>query len=160
MPKTKFQDIVFTIMMVIVMVYALVVYNIAIEKGGMSNQVFLMALFELPVMGVIAFILEFVFVGKIVKKIAFSLVNPREDKIIFVILTISALTVCFMCPMMSFIATLLFKHAGVQFIAVWFQTTALNFPMALCWQLFAAGPLVRKIFGLVFAKQLSAIPEN
>ena len=29
MPKTKFQEVIFTILMVMVMVYAMVVYNIA-----------------------------------------------------------------------------------------------------------------------------------
>lgn len=43
MPKTKFQDVIFTIMMVILMVYAMICYNIAISMGGLSNQVFLMA---------------------------------------------------------------------------------------------------------------------
>ena len=57
--------------------------------------------------------------------------------------------VCLMCPMMSFIATLLFKNAGSNFIAVWFQTTVMNFPMALCWQIFGAGPLGRLIFRTV-----------
>ena len=49
-------------------------------------------------------------------------------------------------PLMSLAATILFQHAGRQIIAVWLQTTALNFPMALCWQLFFAGPLVRFLF--------------
>ena len=31
MPKTKFQEVIFTILMVMVMVYAMVVYNIAEE---------------------------------------------------------------------------------------------------------------------------------
>ena len=31
MPKTKFQDIIFTLIMVVVMVYALVVYNISLD---------------------------------------------------------------------------------------------------------------------------------
>ncbi len=34
MPKTKFQEVIFTILMVMVMVYAMVVYNIAFDKGG------------------------------------------------------------------------------------------------------------------------------
>ena len=44
MPKTKFQDFIFTIIMVIVMVYAMVCYNIAFDKGGMSSDIFLLAL--------------------------------------------------------------------------------------------------------------------
>jgi len=52
-----------------------------------------------------------------------------------------------MCPVMSFIATALFKHPGSEIIAQWLQTTVINFPMALCWQIFFAGPLVRNVFG-------------
>ncbi len=48
---------------------------------------------------------------------------------------------------MSFCATLIFQNAGSQVVAVWLQTTVLNFPMAFCWQLFFAGPVVRAIFG-------------
>lgn len=56
-----------------------------------------------------------------------------------------------MCPMMSFVAVVLFKNAfGPQLIAVWIQTTIINFPMAFFWQLFAAGPLVRTIFRKIF----------
>ena len=42
------------------------------------------------------------------------------------------------------------ENAGVEIISVWLETTALNFPMALCWQLFFAGPLVRFIFKRIF----------
>ena len=40
MPKTKFQEVVFTILMVFVMVYAMICYNIALNIGGMSNEFF------------------------------------------------------------------------------------------------------------------------
>lgn len=109
MPKTKFQDSVYTIIMVIVMVYAMICYNIAIAMGGMNNSIFLNAFGELPIMGVIAFILEFLFIGNITKKIAFKIVNPKETQPIFMILIISSLIVCFMCPLMSFFATILFN---------------------------------------------------
>ena len=62
MPKTKFQDFIFTIIMVVVMVYAMVCYNIAFDKGAMSGSVFLIAFHELPIMGVVGFLLEFLFV--------------------------------------------------------------------------------------------------
>lgn len=46
--------------------------------------------------------------------------------------------------MMSMVATLAFKQPPVdELIATWLQTVALNFPMALLWQLFIAGPAVR-----------------
>ena len=150
MPKTKFQEVVFTIMMVFVMVYAMICYNISLNIGGMANHVFLDAFHELVIMGPVAFILDFFLYGSLSKKLAFRIVNPAEDKPIKIILAISSITVCLMCPSMSLVATLLFKNAGTEFIAVWLQTTALNFPMAFFWQIFFAGPLVRKIFGAIF----------
>ena len=132
MPKTKLQEVVFTILMVFVMVYAMICYNIALNMGGMSNIVFLNAFHELVIMGPIAFILDFFLYGSLSKKLAFRIVTPGVDKPIMIILAISSITVCLMCPTMSFFATLLFKSAGKEFIAVWFQTTALNFPMAFC----------------------------
>ena len=59
MPKTKLQEVVFTILMVFVMVYAMICYNISLNMGGMSNIVFLNAFHELVIMGPIAFILDF-----------------------------------------------------------------------------------------------------
>ena len=150
MPKTKFPEVVFTIMMVFVMVYAMICYNISLNIGGMANHVFLDAFHELVIMGPVAFILDFFLYGSLSKKLAFRIVNPAEDKPIMIILAISSITVCLMCPSMSLAATLLFKNAGTEFIAVWLQTTALNFPMAFFWQIFFAGPLVRKIFGAIF----------
>ena len=46
------------------------------------------------------------------------------------------------------------ENPGSELIAVWLQTAAVNFPMALCWQIFFAGPLVRLIFRTIFRKQL------
>lgn len=154
MPKTKFQDFIFTIIMVIVMVYAMICYNISLEMGGMTNDIFVMAFSELPIMGPIAFVLDFFLVGFLSKKITFRIFNPQRDNVFLIVLGISATSVLFMCPLMSLAATILFKNAGQQFVAVWFQTTALNFPMALLWQLFFAGPIVRAIFKCLFRKQL------
>ena len=123
MPNNKFQDVIYTIIMASVMVYGMVAYNIVLNTGSMQNWVFLAVFHEWPIMTVIAILLELVFVGKLAMKVA--------------------------C--MSFFATLLFKDShNAQFFAIWVQTTVMNFPMALLWQFFAAGPLVRRIFGLLF----------
>ena len=160
MPKNKFQDVIFTIMMVFFMVYAMICYNISLNIGGMSNQVFLNAFHELIIMGPIAFILDFFIVGPFAKKKAFSIVNPQKDNPFAIVLAISVVSIIGMCPLMSFAATLLFKNAGSQFIAVWLQTTAMNFPMAFFWQLCFAGPFVRKIFGLIFCEKETAGNKN
>lgn len=149
MPKTKFQEVIFTIMMVFVMVYAMICYNIALNTGGMDNSVFLAAFHELIIMGPIAFVLDFIIVSPFAKKKAVKMVNVKKDNPFHIVLAISFVSVAMMCPFMSFAATLLFKNAGSNIVAVWLETTALNFPMALCWQIFYAGPLVRWIFGKI-----------
>ena len=153
MPRTRFQNVIFTIVMAFVMVYAMICYNIAIDRGGLTNDIFLMAFHEVIIMWPLAFILEFFVVEKLSKKLAFRLVKP-SDKPIFIILAISSMIVCLMCPSMSFAAALLFKHPGSQIIAAWLQLTVINFPMAFCWQIFFAGPFVRLLFRTVFKKQL------
>ena len=154
MPKTKFQNIIFTLLMAFVMVYAMVCYNIAWNVGGMQNRVFVIALEEIVIMWPVAFFLEFFVVEHLSQKLAFRLVTPGRDKPIFILLAISSMIVCLMCPIMSLIATILFQNPGSELIAVWLQTAAVNFPMALCWQIFYAGPLVRLIFRTIFRKQL------
>ena len=140
-------------MMVFVMVYAMICYNISLNMGGMSNEVFLAAFHELIIMGPIAFVLDFFIVGPIAKKKAFTIVNPQKDNPFMIVLAISVLSIIGMCPLMSLAATLLFKDAGNQMIAVWFQTTVFNFPMAFFWQLIYAGPIVRFIFRHIFPEK-------
>lgn len=153
MPKTKFQEVIFTIIMVFFMVYAMICYNISLNMGGMSNKVFLAAFHELIIMGPIAFVLDFVLIGGLAKKIAFKIVNVQQDNPFHIVLAISAASVALMCPCMSLAATLLFKNTGSEFVAVWLETTVFNFPMAFFWQIFYAGPIVRLIFKLIFRKK-------
>jgi hypothetical protein len=146
MPKNKFQDVVYTAIMAIIMVYGMIVYNVALNTGGVSGFTFLAALNELWIMAPIAFILEFFIVGKIAKKLAFSVVQPT-DRPQFITYAISICICCIMCPTMSLIATFLFKEPS---FGTWVQTWAMNFPMAICYQMFYCGPLVRLIFRTIF----------
>ena len=142
--------------MAFVMVYAMICYNISLSVGGLQNYVFLAAFSEIIIMWPIAVVLELLFVGKLAQILAFRFVTPGKDPMIMMILAISSMSVCLMCPLMSLAATILFKNAGSQFVSVWLQTTAFNFPMALCWQIFFAGPFVRNLFGMlvkVFGKK-------
>lgn len=72
MPKNLFQEIVFTVLMVFVMVYAMICYNIALNMGGMSNAVFLKAFHELVIMAPLAFVLDFFCCGKDSKEKGFQ----------------------------------------------------------------------------------------
>ena len=158
MPKTKFQEVIFTILMVFVMVYAMICYNIALNTGGMSSTVFLSAFHELVIMAPVAFILDFFFVGHIAKKTAFCIVNPERENPFHLVLVISAVSVAWMCPLMSLAATILFKGVGNHFIAVWRQTVVLIFPLAFVWLIFYAGPFVRFLFRQIFREKANT-PE-
>ncbi len=147
MPKNKFQEVVFTLLMVIVMVYGMIVYNVAWHMGGVSGATFLAAISELPVMALIAFVLEFFVIGKIAKKIAFKIVKPT-DRPALIILAISTCICAIMCPVMSLIATLLFGE--VITFGAFLETWARNMPMALLYQLLYCGPFVRFVFRIIF----------
>lgn len=100
MPKTKFQEIIFTIMMVFMMVYFMICYNIALNVGSMTNQVFLDAFHELVIMGPIAFILDFFIIGYLAKKKAFQIVNLEKDNPFHLVIAISIVSIILMCPCM------------------------------------------------------------
>lgn len=150
MPKNKFEEVIFTIIMATVMVYGMVVYNVVLNMGGVTNQTFLIALRELPIMVPIAFVLEFFIVGKIAGMLAFKVMRPT-DRPQFIIYAISICICCIMCPTMSLIAMFLFKDN--HSFGTWIQTWGMNFPMAILYQLFCCGPFVRLIFCTIFRRK-------
>ena len=83
-----------------------------LNTGGVTNQTFLMALHEMPIMVPIAFILEFFVVEKLATRLAFSFMRPT-DRPQFITYAISLMIVCIMCPVMSLIATILFKEPSL-----------------------------------------------
>ena len=78
MPKNKFQDVVFTIIMATIMVYGMVVYNVALNTGGVTGETFFIAIHELPIMVPIAFVLEFFIVGKIARGLLFLFITQDD----------------------------------------------------------------------------------
>ena len=119
MPKNRFQDVIFTIIMATVMVYGMVVYNVALNTGGGTGQTFISATHELPIMVPVAFVLEFFVVGKIAKMLAFMVMKP-DDRPQFITYAISICICCIMCPIMSLVATILFKET--KSFGTWVQT--------------------------------------
>jgi hypothetical protein len=149
MPKNKIEDAVFTFIMALIMVYGMVVYNVALNMGSISGATFLAALQELPIMVPVAFVLEFFLVGKIARKLAFTVMKPT-DRPAFITYAVSICICCIMCPIMSLVATFLFKTPS---FGTWVETWGMNFPMAICYQMFYCGPLVRLIFRLIFRRK-------
>ena len=154
MPRNKFQTIIFTLLMTFFMVYVMICYNIAIQLGSMKNQFFLMAFHEMIIMWPAAILIEMLIGEKITMKLAKRIITPVMEHSIFIVLLISAITVCVMCPIMSLLAVILFKNPGTEIIAVWLNTVVFNFPMALLSQIFFIGPFVRLIFSTIFKRDV------
>ena len=59
-------------------------------------------------------------------------------------------------PFMWIVATIFINKPSLDiFISSWLQSMVLSFPMAMCFQLFYAWPIVRFIFNLIFKNKLS-----
>ena len=149
MPKTLPERIFFTILLATIMVYGMIVYNVALNTGGVTNATFAMALSELPIMTVVACVLEFFVVEKLATRLAFMFMRPT-DRPQFITYAISLMIICIMCPVMSLVATVLFKENPS--FGTWVHTWGCNMPMALCWQMLYCGPLARFIFRLLFRR--------
>ena len=149
MPKTKFQSVIFTAMMVFCMVFSMTCYTIALQLGGLSYQVFALAIREMWVEYVIVFLLVFFLVTPAARALG-ARVMPAPAQPILSILTTQCLTVAMVVPTITLIATFLHHGLTGQWLVQWLQTWVLCFPMALCLQLFYAGPLVRRVFRLIF----------
>lgn len=155
MPKTKFQNIIFTLITVILMAYSMIVYNIAINSSnGLVNQTFLIALQEFPVECIVVFVLAYFVASPVATKLAFRIVNPKEDKQIFIILTIQTFTVLVMVCLMSICALFAQHLINSNFICNYIVLYCKNFIMAYPLQIFFVGPLARNLFRIIFKKQL------
>lgn len=157
MPQNRLENFVFTVIMAFIMVYAMICYNIALNIGGMNDRVFLMAFSELRIMWPVAIVLEMFVMDKPVMYLTGRVVT-REMPFSIILLIRCSITVCLMCPAMSLVATILFKDfAEAGFVSTWLTTAAMNFPMALAWQIFFGGPLGRLVFRLIFRRQKHAV---
>ena len=156
MPKTRFQSIVFTAMMVFCMVYCMTVYTIAMKSGGLSYSVFALAIREMWVEYLVVYVLIFGVITKLAQKLAFRIITPVTDTPIFLILAIQCFTVCLIVPSITLFAT--FYHNGFtsDWFLHWIRLACMCFPVALCLQVFFVGPFVRLLFRTFFARQLTA----
>jgi hypothetical protein len=131
-------------------VIAFAIYNVALNMGAITNSVFPIALKEVPVLFILAFTLETVFVSRLAEYLAFKVVAPQKNRPIVIILAITSATICIMCPLMSFATTIRYNGFNSEFISSWLLKFIYNFPFAFFIQLFIIGPIVRLIFSNIF----------
>lgn len=151
--------------MSITMAYGMEVYNVAWKMGiptmvggfsNMTNDVFWGALIEASYMWLFVFLFSNLWGNRVGQSLASRCVDPKRDSP-FICGTVRACcTVLIMCPTMSLVASILFSiilggMSVTQLPAIWVGTLIKNFPMALLWNLFAAGPVSRLVFRTFFA---------
>ncbi len=154
MPKNKLENFVFTLMMSIVMAYLMIVYSISISKGFLLNSTFLIALREFPLEELIVFLCAYFIACPLAKKIAFKIVNPKNDSKVLVVLSIQTVTVLIMVGLMSIYALFSLNLINSNVIGNYITLYCKNFIMAYPLQIFFVGPVVRNIFRIIFKSQL------
>ena len=175
MPKTKFQRLMFALITVIITVPCFVFYCSSYEAGGFNIDVIKNSLIFIPIEFILAYLCE-IFIGSPLSvKFALKAINPEKNDHMIVETAIICATVGIMCPLMSFLATILyngiiavgimggsFNNFVINFIPYWLQKVVLNFPFALLSQLFFIQPLTRTIFRAIFEsnEKKSAETEN
>ena len=162
-PQTKFQKLMFALITVIITVPCFVFYCSSYEAGGFNVEVIKNSLIFIPIEFVLAYLCE-IFIGSPLSvKLALKAINPEKNDKMIVETAVICATVGIMCPLMSFLATILYNGIiGVgfngaplndyiiNFIPYFLQKVVLNFPFALLSQLFFIQPLTRTIFRAIF----------
>lgn len=168
MPNSKFEGRIFALITVIITVPCFVFYCLSLENGGILNVNPLFAFVLIPIEFIFAYTCE-IFIGSpLATRLALKAINPKEYKPMIVETAIICTTVCIMCPLMTFIATVLYKgifpglifndstfELGkffLYFIPNFLQTFVQNFPFAILSQIFFIQPLTRRVFKTIFKK--------
>lgn len=151
MPKTRFENVVFTLITSGLMIFFMGVYNVAIHTGGLKYSTFIYAAHSFLAEWIIGFFLAFFAAGRLAKYLAFKVAIP-QDRAIFIILCIQTFTVCIMVPLMSMVGTIEQNGITAELPVIWLQTAVINFVVALPLQIFLVGPICRGIFRAVFRR--------
>ena len=159
MPSNRKEKMLFAFLTVLITVPAFVFYCTSYENGGFNVDIIKQSWIFITIELVIAFICAYFIGSPLAIKLALKKVNPKENSHVLVETSIVCATVSIMCPLMSFIATILYDgiiNVGlnnaslnnflINFIPYWLQKVVLNFPFALITQLFFIQPLVRMSF--------------
>jgi len=180
MPRNQFQRMAFAFITVVITVHAFVFFSLYVVHGDMFKTLtgemdVLSAINKIggvPVFGtpvpiwavvliefVLAFTLENILGAPLSFKLAHKNFDPRTTHPVLFETAIICATVGIMCPAMSFIAAFLYYDYSAGFnvwilLADWLKLVCFNFPFAFFTQLFFIQPTVRKIFKVLFAKDI------
>lgn len=182
MPRNQFQRMVFAFLTVVVTVHAYVFYSLYVVNGSLLMEItgensvlgainaqggVYMFGHMMPIWSVVviefcfAYSLECLVGSPLSFRMASRMFDPRKNHPMIFETVIISCTVLIMCPAMSFIAAWLYYpyYAGFNFLTLlanWLKLVCYNFPFAFFSQIFFIQPLVRWVFGKIFAKDIAS----
>ncbi len=182
MPRNQFQRMVFAFLTVVITVHAYVFYSLYVVNGNLLMEItgadsvihaintqggVYMFGNMLPIWAVVliefcfAYSLECLLGSPLSFRMASKMFDPRRNHPMIFETVIISCTVLIMCPAMSFIAAWLYYpyYSGFNMftlLANWIKLVCYNFPFAFFSQVFFIQPVVRWLFGKIFAKDIAA----
>lgn len=153
MPQTKFQDFVFTVIMVILMVYCMTLYNDVLVYG-FTYECFVQALINMWPEAIAAFLIVKFVANPLVGKLMHYIIDVKTSKKTMIAIVRAGCTAFFMCPCMTLFVTFFHNGLTTDWLLLWIPKLVINFPFALFLQIFYLGPFVRLVFRTIFKRQL------
>ena len=182
MPRNQFQRMVFAFLTVLITVHAYVFYSLYVVNGSVlmavnnsssvlnaihaQGGIYMFGTY-LPIWAVIgieficAYVLEMIMGSPCSFKLASKVFDPRKTHPVLFECAIICATVGLMCPVMSFLAAIMYYpyYQGfhlLTLLANWLKLVCFNLPFAYFSQVFFIQPCVRTIFKFIFAKDIAA----
>lgn len=129
----------------ICMVYCMTAYNLVLEQG-FTLVTFLDALRLMWIEVIMAFFVQRYIAKRVAKKVLHLMLDVRTAKPSLISVVVTAGNVIIMAPCMTLLVNILHHGISPQLITYWLPKLALNFPFALCIQIFYVGPFVRLVY--------------
>ncbi len=145
MPKTKKQGILFGLMTAFVMVFVMATYMMAVPRGFHAWMI-IATLKDMWIEFIVAFFLAGNLMHPLAEKQADKVCSAKDNGRFTNRIVAGALTVCFMVPCMTLLASCLHGGINATLFDRWINSIVLAFPMALACNLIIAGPLVNFLF--------------
>ena len=137
---SRITEAAFPVSMAICMAYGMELYNHVLMGAPLTPATLLSPLAELLPMAVAVLVVEKL-IGSHIVDAALAKMGGAEGHALPAGIVMGMVTCLAMCPLMSMVATLVFKHPSIATVLpLWFGTFVRNLPFALVWALLVARP--------------------
>lgn len=149
--KTKFQRLVFTLLMVLFMVYCMCLYNTG-RVQGFSYASFAVALRSMWLEVPAALMLQHFVGAPLASRLLPGIVDPASERRGLVQVAMAGCMVLIMAPCMTLFVSIVRGGFTADLLVRWLPLLVVNFPFAFFIQIFLAGPVVRFVHRSIFRR--------